>query len=191
LLVLRISEEKQSSAGATFSGIVDIGFCKVCYAEKQGFDKDTPIPFLRTLRGGIFTMMNREKPVSTRAVTVDRDEVSTSTWIPFFNDFISTYRGRAIVLEEFAGDEPAGRRILERLPLQSVATVLGTPGANTKVDVRGANSMAIGVSDRTGKLITHNIEDVVRVYEWKDSERKTNGLEIETRQGTRVEMRFV
>jgi hypothetical protein len=135
-------------------------------------------------------VMNREQTGYSKTNTFEREEVSTATWIPFFNDFISTYRGRTIVLEEFTSEEQDGRRVMQKLPLQSVATVLGTPGTNSGVDVRGANSMAIGVADRSGKLVTHNIDDVARVYELKRSDGNTVGLEIETGKGTRLEMRF-
>jgi hypothetical protein len=126
--------------------------------------------------------MKREKHSEARTATIEREEVSTATWIPFFSGFNDRYHGRKARVEVRT---PKGRNqtLFDRLSLQSVATTLGTPATTSGVDRRSPNIISITVLQPPGTLLTHKIDGVARVDRWSDPTNGSEGLEIESEEG--------
>ncbi|RPI29354.1 MAG: hypothetical protein EHM61_01800 [Acidobacteria bacterium] len=119
------------------------------------------------------------------AATIGREEVSATTWIPFFsgfNDRLNSRRAQVDVIKPDGSTE----KVFRDLPLQSVATTLGAPGTTSGVDVRAPNTISITVLQPPASLLTHKIDDVTRVYSWNDPSRNERGLEIETGDGSKT-----
>lgn len=133
--------------------------------------------------------MKRDKEFEGTTATIEREEVSTATWIPFFSRFNDKYRGRRARVEVQDG-EGANETLFEELSLQSVATMLGTPATTSGVDKRAPNTISISVLGPAGTLLTHKVDGVTRVHSWTDSTRNSEGLEIETEEGKTTRLSF-
>ena len=133
--------------------------------------------------------MKREKESQGRTATIEREEVTTATWIPFFSGFNDKYRGRKARVEVRT---PGGRNetLFEQLTLQSVATTLGTPGTNSGVDKRAPNIISITVLQPPATFLTHKIDGVARVDRWTDPSNGAEGLEIEAEDGQTTMLTF-
>jgi len=121
--------------------------------------------------------------------TIEREEVSTATWIPFFSSFNDKYKGRMARIEVRSDDGPS-ETVFDELALQSVATTLGTPATTSGMDKRAPNIISLTVLQPPGTLLTHKIDGVTRVWRWSDSSRNTDGLEIETEEGKTTLLTF-
>jgi len=134
--------------------------------------------------------MKRGKESQGTTATIEREEVSTATWIPFFSGFNDKHHGRKARVE-VQTPEVANETLFDGLALQSVATTLGTPATTSGVDKRAPNIISISVLQPPGTLLTHQIEGVTRVHRWTDASRNADGLEIETEEGKTTMLTFV